>query len=152
MTSGVTSVRTLPQRGPAPAPLCAHCGQPVPVAMLRVQEGEQFCCAGCRQVCTLVREWGFDQYYRLVHQQQSALEPARVSGRSFDDFDDEPGEMSWGQPVLHRWWQKVGRLPINFNKAWLHGVSNIELNSLILRANYTKTARKTPAKDCCLTQ
>lgn len=55
---------------------------------MRAQDTEQFCCSGCRQVYTLVREWGFDQYYRLVHQQQGALEPARVSGRNFEDFDD----------------------------------------------------------------
>jgi Cu2+-exporting ATPase len=68
---------------------CAHCGQMVPGAQVRTDDTEQFCCAGCRQVCTLVREWGFDQYYRLVGQQQGALEPARVSGRTFTDFDDD---------------------------------------------------------------
>jgi Cu2+-exporting ATPase len=68
---------------------CAHCGQMVPGAQVRADDTEQFCCAGCRQVCTLVREWGFDQYYRLVGQQQGALEPARVSGRTFTDFDDD---------------------------------------------------------------
>lgn len=67
---------------------CAHCGLPVPQTLMRVQDTEQFCCIGCRQVYTLVREWGFDQYYRLVDQQRAALEPARVSGRSFEDFDD----------------------------------------------------------------
>ncbi len=73
---------------PAAAAACAHCGQPVPAGLLRAQDTDQFCCAGCRQVYTLVREWGFDQYYRLVGQQQASLEPAKVSGRSFDDFDD----------------------------------------------------------------
>ena len=68
---------------------CAHCGLPVPPGLVRDGEKEQFCCSGCRQVYTLVREWGFDQYYRLVDQQQGALEPARVTGRSFEDFDDE---------------------------------------------------------------
>jgi Cu2+-exporting ATPase len=55
---------------------------------VRDGDTEQFCCNGCRQVYTLVREWGFDQYYRLVDRQQSGLEPARVTGRSFEDFDD----------------------------------------------------------------
>lgn len=67
---------------------CAHCGLAVPAGLLREGEKEQFCCSGCRQVFTLVREWGFDQYYRLVDQQQGVLEPARVTGRSFEDFDD----------------------------------------------------------------
>jgi len=79
-------------RGFSPAEhraVCAHCGLAVPASLLRDGETEQFCCAGCRQVYTLVREWGFDQYYRLVEQQQGVLEPARVTGRSFEDFDDE---------------------------------------------------------------
>lgn len=75
-------------RAPAAAAACAHCAQPVPMSLVRPADTEQFCCAGCRQVHTLVREWGFDQYYRLVGQQQGALEPATVTGRSFDDFDD----------------------------------------------------------------
>ncbi|MFN7917317.1 MAG: heavy metal translocating P-type ATPase metal-binding domain-containing protein [Vicinamibacterales bacterium] len=82
------SLVALPNERPAIAPACAHCGQAVPMSLVRAQEAEQFCCSGCRQVHTLVREWGFDQYYRLVNQQQGALEPAKVSGRSFDDFDD----------------------------------------------------------------
>ncbi len=67
---------------------CAHCGLAVPANQVREGDAEQFCCNGCRQVRTLVHEWGFDQYYRLVGQQNGALEPARVTGRSFEDFDD----------------------------------------------------------------
>lgn len=80
----------------APAPIeaaprcdCAHCGLAVPATLMREGDERQFCCAGCRQVYTLVHEWGFDQYYRLVGQQKGALEPARVTGRTFADFDDE---------------------------------------------------------------
>lgn len=67
---------------------CAHCGLAVPPGLLREGEADQFCCAGCRQVYRLVKEWGLDQYYRLVDQQQGVLEPAKVTGRSFEDFDD----------------------------------------------------------------
>ncbi|MDL1948921.1 heavy metal translocating P-type ATPase, partial [Acidobacteria bacterium ACD] len=67
---------------------CAHCGLAVPPGLLREGETDQFCCAGCRQVYRLVKEWGLDQYYRLVDQQQGVLEPAKVTGRSFEDFDD----------------------------------------------------------------
>jgi Cu2+-exporting ATPase len=93
-------VTTLPRRAPAvaPGPACAHCGLTVPAALVRDPAAEQFCCAGCRQVYTLVREWGFDQYYRLVHQQQGALEPARISGRTFEDFDDERLQATATQP------------------------------------------------------
>ena len=78
---------------------CAHCGQPVPPGLMQVQETEQFCCAGCRQVYTLVREWGFEQYYRLVNQQQATLEPARVSGRTFEDFDDPQVQCTASEPL-----------------------------------------------------
>jgi Cu2+-exporting ATPase len=61
----------------------------VPAGLVRKEEAEQFCCSGCRQVYTLVHAWGFDQYYRLVERQDGALEPARVTGRGFEDFDDE---------------------------------------------------------------
>ena len=67
---------------------CAHCGLAVPPSLVREGDEQQFCCNGCRQVYTLVREWGFDQYYRLVDQQSGVLEPAKVTGRSFEDFDD----------------------------------------------------------------
>lgn len=70
-------------------PGCAHCGLPVPAALVRDREAEQFCCQGCRQVRALVQEWGFEQYYQLIDRQQAPPAPARVSGRSFEDFDDE---------------------------------------------------------------
>jgi Cu2+-exporting ATPase len=83
----VNSVRD--ERRPAVAPAtCAHCGLAVPASLVREGQAEQFCCNGCRQVYTLVREWGFGQYYRLAGQQEASREPARVSGRTFEDFDD----------------------------------------------------------------
>ncbi|MGE3958624.1 MAG: heavy metal translocating P-type ATPase [Vicinamibacterales bacterium] len=87
------------ERRPTAAAACAHCGQPVPAGLVRPDDADQFCCTGCRQVHTLVREWGFDQYYRLVTQQQGALEPARVSGRSFEDFDDPQVQDSAGEAL-----------------------------------------------------
>jgi len=81
-------VLPLPQTASAPV-LCAHCGYPVPAGLVQAGDAAQFCCSGCRQVHTLVREWGFDQYYQLINQQRGTLEPATVTGRSFDDFDDE---------------------------------------------------------------
>jgi P-type Cu2+ transporter len=67
---------------------CAHCGLAVPRNLVREGEERQFCCEGCRQVFALISEWGCDQYYRLVEQQGGALEPAKVTGRAFTDFDD----------------------------------------------------------------
>lgn len=92
------------RRGLSVAPVaCAHCGLAVGAGLRREGEEAQFCCSGCRQVYTLVKEWGFDQYYRLVDQQRGVLEPARVTGRSFEDFDDERLQAEATEPVgAHR--------------------------------------------------
>ena len=82
-------IRSLASRRPGAEVACAHCGLAVPASLVREGHTEQFCCNGCRQVHTLIAEWGFDQYYRLVDRQRGTIEPARVSGRSFADFDDE---------------------------------------------------------------
>ncbi|MFH1570693.1 MAG: heavy metal translocating P-type ATPase [Gemmatimonadota bacterium] len=76
--------------GPRPAAAtCAHCGLGVPPSLIGPEEECQFCCSGCRQVYALIQAWGYDEYYRLVDSQGSSLQPARVAGRSFADFDDE---------------------------------------------------------------
>ena len=40
---------------------CAHCGLAVQADLVRGGDARQFCCSGCRQVYTLLHEWGFDQ-------------------------------------------------------------------------------------------
>ncbi|MCG3193167.1 MAG: Copper-exporting P-type ATPase [Thermoanaerobaculia bacterium] len=80
-------------RGERPIPsgaeaACAHCGLEVPERLVRPDEARQFCCAGCRQVFTIINEWGYGQYYRLADQQGARNQPARVTGRTFADFDD----------------------------------------------------------------
>ena len=80
--------RSFPARRPSAGVVCAHCGLPVPARLVREADTEQFCCNGCRQVHTLVTEWGFERYYSLVERQQGELEPARVTGRSYEEFDD----------------------------------------------------------------
>jgi Cu2+-exporting ATPase len=82
-------IRPLAAGRPGAAVACAHCGLAVPAGLVREGDAAQFCCGGCRQVYTLVHEWGFDQYYRLVERQRGSLEPARVTGRTFEDFDDD---------------------------------------------------------------
>lgn len=72
---------------PQPAQ-CAHCGLRVAPHLVRQEDSRQFCCTGCRQVHALIREWGFERYYELPEARTGAAEPARVTGRSFDDFDD----------------------------------------------------------------
>jgi Cu2+-exporting ATPase len=68
--------------------VCAHCGLEVPAGLVREGEAEQFCCNGCRQVHGMLQELGFEGYYDLLDRQGLRAEPAQVSGRSFEDFDD----------------------------------------------------------------
>lgn len=79
--------------------LCAHCGLDVPPSMIREREAAQFCCSGCRQVHVLIHEWGLEQYYRLTARDTTPLEPARISGRAFDDFDDNAAQGEASVPL-----------------------------------------------------
>jgi Cu2+-exporting ATPase len=61
----------------------------VPAGLLRADEREQFCCAGCRTVHFALREWGLAEgWVRRLRETEAAPRPARVSGRSFEEFDD----------------------------------------------------------------
>jgi Cu2+-exporting ATPase len=55
---------------------CAHCGQPVPAALVSA-DGAQFCCAGCRTVYEIVHAAGLTDYY--AYQDRSAPVPGRRS-------------------------------------------------------------------------
>ena len=78
---------------------CAHCGLDVPPALVREREARQYCCSGCRQVSMLIHEWGLEQYYRLTEREAQALEPAKVSGRGFEDFDDTTAQAEASAPL-----------------------------------------------------
>jgi P-type Cu2+ transporter len=65
---------------------CTHCGLPVPPGLVVAGAAEQFCCAGCRTVHAVLHDQGLERYYDLVD--DARPRPARVSGRSYDEFDD----------------------------------------------------------------
>lgn len=71
---------------------CAHCGLAVPAAERRAGDPLQFCCGGCRAVHGALHECGLEKYYELRDEeralQPSAGEPALVTGRGFEHFDD----------------------------------------------------------------
>lgn len=74
-------------RGAAPGPSeCTHCGLPVPAAMLRAGEPEQFCCPGCRTVYEIIHASGFEAYYRL--RDEAPLQSVGEPGRTFEELDD----------------------------------------------------------------
>lgn len=72
--------------------LCTHCDLPVPKGLVRAGEENQFCCQGCRVAYEVIHECGLDAFYRFRDDDPSDLQPARWSGRRFDEFDD---------PVFH---------------------------------------------------
>jgi len=61
----------------------------VPPGLLRDDEERQFCCSGCRHVYGILNDLGYGEYYALAQASGRDGGPARVSGRGFDDFDDE---------------------------------------------------------------
>lgn len=68
-------------------PACAHCDLPSPDA-LHDAAGRVFCCAGCRTVYAVIRESGLESYYRVKTRAEGDRRAARVSGRSYAEFDD----------------------------------------------------------------
>lgn len=85
----------------APLVACAHCGLPVPAGLVRHGDALQFCCAGCRQVYALLHELGYDQYYRLRDAEGGPSVAARVTGRTYEDFDDEAFAAEHVRPTDH---------------------------------------------------
>jgi len=69
------------------APLCAHCGLPVPAGRVSA-EPDSFCCNGCRSVFAILHASGLEDYY--VHRDLNGAErsAARQSQRKFEELDD----------------------------------------------------------------
>jgi Cu2+-exporting ATPase len=70
---------------------CSHCTLPVPAAEVRAGEVLQFCCGGCRAVHGALHASGLERYYEMRERERvaaDAIEPARVTGRGFESFDD----------------------------------------------------------------
>ncbi|MFO0838481.1 MAG: heavy metal translocating P-type ATPase [Phycisphaerae bacterium] len=88
--TGPTFSETDQEPGPTSprAPLCDHCGLPVPAGLIEPDAEPQFCCAGCRAVYAVIHECGLEQYYRVRQAQPASARASRISGRRFDEFDD----------------------------------------------------------------
>ncbi|MBM4370233.1 MAG: heavy metal translocating P-type ATPase metal-binding domain-containing protein, partial [Deltaproteobacteria bacterium] len=70
------------------APRCAHCGLPVPPALVRDGALLQFCCLACEHVHEVLQGLGFQEYYHRARLAGALPAAARVSGRGFEDFDE----------------------------------------------------------------
>jgi P-type Cu2+ transporter len=77
---------TLAEASTAPVADCAHCGLPVPGP--RAGDVQAFCCEGCRTVHALLREHGLDRYYAVRAAAEAPRQPARPTGRSYEELDD----------------------------------------------------------------
>ena len=63
---------------------CAHCGLPVPSALIDASASHQFCCTGCHTVFGILHEHGLDRYYEFNEKREA---PVQASGRSYEEFD-----------------------------------------------------------------
>ena len=63
---------------------CAHCGLPVPSALIDESLERQFCCTGCSTAFAILHEHGLDSYYGFAERREA---PVRASGRSYEEFD-----------------------------------------------------------------
>ena len=71
---------------------CAHCGLDVPPARAPREDGaDAFCCDGCETVYGALRAHGLARYYALRRSigADADRRPARVTGRSFEELDDD---------------------------------------------------------------
>ena len=65
---------------------CIHCGLAVPPGLVVPDHTDQFCCAGCRAAYQIINTCGLERFYEL--RDDTEAEPARGSGRAYEDFDD----------------------------------------------------------------
>ncbi len=80
-------------RQESPRQTCSHCSLPVPVALYDDGAEHQFCCAGCRTVFEVIHGGGLDRYYAVRRElADGAAQPAKTTGRSYAEFDDEAFE------------------------------------------------------------
>ena len=82
---------------PAPGS-CVHCGLSLPADLVRDTAGNHFCCHGCRTVFEVLHGAGLESFYRLRGDEEGAV--PKVSGRSFEEFDDAAFHELYVRPVV----------------------------------------------------
>ncbi len=89
MSSGAGAMRgTIDAARARAASACSHCGLPVPAGLVESGAEHQFCCHGCRTVFGLLHEKGLDRYYALRGAGSDEARPAKVTDRTYAEFDD----------------------------------------------------------------
>lgn len=68
---------------------CSHCGLSVPRGLREEGAELQFCCQGCRTVYAVIIGQGLGRYYTLRADDVAAGRRARVTAKTYAEFDDE---------------------------------------------------------------
>jgi Cu2+-exporting ATPase len=87
----MTAVATFEYAQAAATTACAHCGLPVPAALLEAGAEQQFCCHGCQTAYAVIHACHMDQYYALLARDRAAgadTAAAKVTGKAYAEFDD----------------------------------------------------------------
>ena len=92
---------------------CDHCGLPVPAGLVEDGAEHQFCCSGCRVAYEVIRGHGLDGYYDIKSRVQAPEQAARVSGKTFSEFDD---------PAFHRLYCRTLPSGLETVELYLEGV------------------------------
>jgi P-type Cu2+ transporter len=71
--------------------VCRHCG-----LRLGIKPVGEFCCAGCQTVYNTIHSLALDGFY---NQPRERAQPAQVSGRAFEEFDDAGFLALYGRPL-----------------------------------------------------
>jgi Cu2+-exporting ATPase len=94
-------------------PDCSHCGLPVPTALFREGDADQFCCQGCRLVWAVIHEHGLERYYDVAEQLGEPGQPARTTDADYEEFDD---------PTFHELYVTTGGNGLSSVELYLEGV------------------------------
>lgn len=73
------------------ARLCSHCENQSPLfgQWIFDNNGQVFCCEGCRTVYTAINGCGLNDYYRIRSQQSAQLSPALMHEKNYHYLDSE---------------------------------------------------------------
>ncbi|HWB20374.1 MAG TPA: heavy metal translocating P-type ATPase [Phycisphaerales bacterium] len=67
---------------------CTHCGLDVPAGLIEAGQSEQFCCAGCRTVYSVIQQHGLQKYYSVKQSAGALSRAAKISAREYRECDD----------------------------------------------------------------
>ncbi|QDT62994.1 heavy metal translocating P-type ATPase [Calycomorphotria hydatis] len=82
------SIDLTPKRSKHDATLCTHCGQSVPIGLVKPNQKEQFCCQGCETAYHAIQSGGLGDVYELRTKIEGTLPTAAPTAVTFEKFDE----------------------------------------------------------------